>query len=221
MISFIRYLGLAVGGFIAISSSAHAETYKMPRDFSYLNPTGVWAYGSGVTGASFTLFPALKSACDVAKKADCFTGGNAQVYINTSGGAYVDKASGTVLIGDNVIMMHPDTGVDAIIRFKAPRAGTYVFKGSYAIMDSSPTGVAPKIFVGATNLTKAAFKSAVDVVLTGPGADLAKKKPGQRKAFSFSRALKSGQLVYFGLNEAGNWTFDSTAFVVTAEIAAQ
>lgn len=209
-------------GFLALLASplpAAAETYKVVRDFSYLNPGGVWSYGSGDTGRSFTLVPSISDGCGTpGGRTDCFRVGNAIVYINTSGNAFADPGSGTVLVGDNVLMLHPADGVDAIVRFRAPRAGTYTFKGSYAIMDTSPTGIAPKIFVGATDVTKAAFGSKVDVALTGPGAVLAKKKPGGSKAFTFTRTLKAGQPVYFGVNALGNWLFDSTALKLEVRI---
>ncbi len=204
---------------VGFASPAGAETYKVIRDFSYLNPGGVWAYGYGTTGKSFTLYPAISTGCGTTGgRTDCFRNGNALVYQNTYGAAFADPGSGTVLVGDNVVMMHPDAGVDTIVRFKAPRAGSYVFKGSFTLMDSSPTGIAPKIFLGSKDLTKTAFKSTVDVTLTGPGAILSKKKPGGSKAFAFTQALRAGQVVYFAVNDLGNWTFDSTALKLEVQI---
>lgn len=219
MNKFLKTILLGLIGLAATQSSASAETYKVIRDFSYLNPGGVWSYGYGVTGTSFAIVAPIENGCGTAGgRNDCFRHGNALVYMNTSGSSFVDPGSGTVLVGDNVLMMHPDAGVDAIVRFRAPRVGTYTFKGSFTIMDASPTGIAPKIFAGTRNITKAAFKSASDVTLTGPGADLARKKPGGSKRFAFSRTLQRGQVVYFGVNDLGNWTFDSTAFKLEVQI---
>jgi len=211
---------LAALAIAATAGAAHAQTptvYKAGRDFSYLNPGGVWSYGYGQTGTSFTLYSGLIDRCGAAEDgSDCFYFSNALVGSNVLNKRRVEAASAsTIVIPEKGLLLHTGSdGSDPIVRFTAPAAGTYRIEGYYQILDNRPTGVAPKIFVDALDVTQKAFRADADVVLTG-ASDPDAKKVGETRKFALTRKLRKGAVVSFGLDEAGNWTFDSTGFDVT------
>lgn len=196
-----------------------AQSYKAGRDFSYRNPGGVWSYGYGTTGvkASFTSLGALIDKCGGAEAlTDCFRVNEGLVGSNVTGKTQVVNAtSSSIVVPSAGLLLHPNaSGQDVIVQFKAPQAGSYEMKGFYQILDNAPTSVAPKIFINAKDVTKKAFGSKADVVLSG-AADPAAKKGGEKKSFSLTRTLAKGDRLQFGLNPNGDWRFDSTSFDVT------
>ncbi len=67
-----------------------------PRLF-YLNPGGVWSYGYGTAGKSYTLYAPIESGCGRRRQDRLLSKGNAYVYMNNTASAFVDPNSGTVL----------------------------------------------------------------------------------------------------------------------------
>lgn len=215
----MKRLAILAAALAMAASAAHAQSpavYKAGRDFSYLNPGGVWSYGYGRTGTSFTLYPGLIDRCGAAEEgSDCFNFSNALVASNVLNKRRVEIASASsIVIPEKGLHMHTGSdGSDAIVRFTAPAAGKYRIEGYYQILDNRPTGVAPKIFVDAIDVTLKAFRADAPVVLSG-ASDPEAKKVGETRKFALTRKLRKGAVVSFGLNEAGNWTFDSTGFDV-------
>lgn len=210
---------LAVAG---LTTGAEAQSYKATRDFSYQNPNGVWQYGYGLSGpgGTFTRIPGpLVDKCFQPKEgSDCFLDSDALVSVNTSGKTYVAVApSSSIVIPNDALRLHPRSdNQEVIIQFRAPAEGEYSFNGFYQILDTNPSSIAPRIFVGAVDVTPEAFREAGPVILAGPGADAAAKKGGQLKRFRFTRTLSKNGVVRFGLGANGDFRFDSTAFDVTA-----
>lgn len=208
---------VAAAAFCLGASAASAQSYKLERDFSYVNPTGVWSYGYGTTGSSFTPFAALLDECGAETQgSDCFLEDGAVVAINVVHKNFVRTFPfSSVVLPDTGVQLHPkNDGADAIVRFTAPSTGTYRFEGYYQILDTNPSGVAPKIFVGARDFTSKAFDEDGAVVLNGP-ADTEAKKGGQIKRSSLTRQLAKRAVVQFGLDPNGDFRFDSTGFDVT------
>lgn len=223
----IRTLLLAAAAMVATAGAASAQApqpsaYKAARDFSYQNPNGVWTYGIGRTGSTFALHPGGLVEAGGPGEVDYFNTNNALVGVNTVGKRVVENLpSSSVVQPANLLIMHTGSdGNDSIVRFTAPAAGRYSFEGYYVILDNRPTGVAPKIFIGDTDVTMRAFRTDAAVMLTG-GSDPAAKKPGERRRFAITSKLKAGQIVSFGLNDAGNWLFDTTGFDVTVRPVAE
>lgn len=203
----------------AVVAEPLAQSYKAGRDFSYRNPNGVWTYGYGTTGvkSNFTSLGALIDKCGGAEElTDCFRVNDGLVGSNVTGKVQVVNApSSSIVIPVGPLLLHPNaSGQDVIVQFKAPQAGNYQIKGFYQILDNAPTSVAPKMFINARDVTKAAFGSTTDVVLSG-ASNPAEKKAGEKKSFSLTRTLAKGDRVQFGLNPNGDWRFDSTSFDVT------
>lgn len=196
-----------------------AETYKAVRDFSYMNPSGVWSYGYGKTGRTFSRFPRIVEQCGTTNEEDCFRNNANIVGLNTSSKPFPDAASSTVLIGENVLMMHPSDGADTIVSFRAPRTGTYRVTGFFQIMDTAPSGVVLLVYANGTDISKTAFKTTTTpVVLSGPPANRTTLRGGGKRAFDFSYRLTVGQFLYFAINPNGTSNFDSTGFSAEVQI---
>lgn len=192
--------------------------YKAARDFSYSNPSGVWAYGYGTTGdkSDFKLLDQLLEFCGTsAMISDCYRTGDALVASNVSGATRVAHAAASdVVVPADVLQLHPHSNTkDVIVQFTAPKTANYRISGFYEILDTKPTGVAPKIFVNGKDMTLKAFHSKKKVVLKG-GADAVARLPGESDSFNFDQKLAKGDRVQFGLNADGDWSFDSTGFDV-------
>lgn len=211
---------LSAGGAMAQGRPA-PENYNALRDFSYNNPNGVWSYGYGTAGekASFTVYPVgLDAGCGRTEDviSDCFLDAESLVAQNVSGKLRTaGGGASTIVIPADALQLHPrNTSQDTIIVFTAPKDGSYRIEGFFEILDDRPTSIAPKIFVNAKDITRKAFKSDVDVVLSG-AADPVKKKVGEKRKFSVTQALLKGQRLQFALNPNGDWRFDSTGFDAT------
>lgn len=197
---------------------------KALRDFSAENPNGVWSYGYGRTGRNFKVYKTFKENCLAGPATfngiDCWETAspdfNAIVGVTT---LVEPKVFFTFVMPTTVLYMHPgdeSSGVpaDSIVRWTCRRDGTYQIKGYYELLDVLPTGVFPKIFVNTNNETNKAF-GGNNGALTGPGADLKLKKPGQRKDFDFTRFIHKGSVVSFGINAGSDFSNDSTGFNAT------
>ncbi len=218
-----RSLILAIP-FIIIGSLDAQAGYKALRDFSGVNPSGVWDYGFGRTGSEFTPYDTFKENCLTGGAT--FNGIDCWETANPAFNAIVGVttlAEPTVFFSfvmpTDVLYMHPGGGpsgaaTDTIVRWTCRRDGTYSIKGFYELLDANPTGVYAKIFIDSNNVTKNAF-GGQSGSLTGPGANLNLKRPGQKKKFSLSRFLLKGSVVSFGVNAGTGYSSDSTGFNVT------
>ena len=193
---------------MAISAGASAATYDAFADFSASNPSGVWSYGTGTTGSSFSADPTFSAVCEGAAGIACWqaptpTSRVPFVAANTTSSPIL--AYSTVVFPTNVLNVHPGPSTDSIVRFTAPTIATYTFSGIFELLDVSPSGVAVAVFGPAGSIFSAS--------LTGPGASY--PNPGQSVGFSGSIALATGQVLDFGVNNAGSFYNDSTGFNAT------
>jgi PEP-CTERM motif len=115
---------------------------------------------------------------------------------------------GTVVAPNDVLILHPGSTVDTIVRWTAPAAGAYTIMGKFEILDTSPTGIIGIVDLNSTNL--------FTHTLTGPGASQTPPgAPGGSVSFSFTETLVAGDIISFGVNNDGNFFFDSTGLSAT------
>jgi hypothetical protein len=199
------------------SQSALAIDFKAQRDFSYQNPSGVWSYGTrtpitaGPGPKAFTKFSGPLTS-DCVPGFDCWKVGVNTVGTNTTGRAFNDPASSTVVVGNNLLQMHPTNELDTVVLFEAPVTGSYRFEGYFQILDTNPNSVMTFIVRGRNDFL---FRRRL-ALRNGNGAatrDDKNPKPGRAIRFDFQADdIQAGDLIAFGVNADGNYLFDSTGF---------
>jgi hypothetical protein len=207
-------LGLAAVLLLALAGAgtSHADTAFADFSSSINGPPSAWSYGFGITGSTFTPYSTFSNSCFSAFLAgfSCWNTGNAaqpEVGINTTAGTI---SGGTVIVPTDVLHLHPGPFDDSVVRWAAPIAATFTISGSFEILDTSPTGSIALVTLNGTPL----FSS----LLTGPGASGG--NPGQSVPFSLTGTLAAGDVLAFGVNNAGLNFNDSTgldATIVTPE----
>lgn len=209
-ISRIAGLGLSafVAAMVALPISASATVFNDAADFSSSNPSGAWSYGQGATGVSFTPYTVFSTSCNGQSGVACWqppviTFGVPLVGLNTSGSTV---NFGTVVWPTDLLLVHPGPATDSIVRWTAPTGGTYSISGLFELLDTDPTGVIGEIFDNSVNVFTAP--------LTAPGA-MHPNTPGQSKSFSLTLSLNANDVVSFGVNNAGDFRFDSTGLIAT------
>ncbi|MGO8737645.1 hypothetical protein [Rhodoblastus sp.] len=166
------------------------------------NPNGVWAYGEGTAGSTFTAFSNKFSTGF--GPVDYWQSSNPVYSVplvgeNTGSSPYV---AGTLMIPTGVLWVHPGQNDDVLVQFTAPKSGNYDYAGGFELLDTSPTGVIGEIFDNGTQIYSGA--------LTGPGANQGTLAPGQSESFAGSVYLNAGDHLTFAVNNAGNVFDDST-----------
>lgn len=207
---------LALTAALGLSAPAGATTWDAVADFTTIDATGasgVWAYGFD-EGSGFTPF-------DTANAGTCFPASECWQHagpdlaysvpiIAKTIGAYTNDF-GTVVQPIDVLNLHPGakqpymlTDIDVIVRFIAPTAGVYRYKGFYEVLDIAP---------GAVN----AYANGVLVPLSGaashPGVT------GPRTYFGGGVSLAAGDVIDFRVNRAGAIWDDSTGLSATISSA--
>ncbi|SNB82083.1 Ca2+-binding protein, RTX toxin-related, partial [Rhodoblastus acidophilus] len=178
------------------------KTFDAVADFTNANPNGPWQYGEGVAGSSFTAFTNYSVGSNgvnvwVSNDGTPLIGENFSGQTQ-SGGSWVNPTG--------VLVVHPGSSRDAILRFAAKDSGTYHFTTSFALEDLSPTGIVGEVFKNNTQLYSG--------VLTGAGATVS--KPGASESFSGDVHLFAGETLDFVVNNYGWYGYDTTA--LTARI---
>lgn len=189
-----------------IAGAAQSATYNDVADFSTSSSTGVWSYGSGVTGTSFTPYTNFNAGC-IGSGSGCWqtSGGGVPAVIANLSGSPIN--SGTVVLPTNVLLLQSGPNTDSIVRFTVPVSGHYNVSGVYEILDTNPTGVHAIIAAGGAII--ASFP------LTGPGA-MHPDTPGQSQVFSATDIfLPAGLSIDYGINNGGNDLGDSTGLGLT------
>ena len=202
-----RFL-LAAASSLALAGAAHATTYDLVGSFSTTSSTGVFSYGTGVTGTSFTPFPDFNS--------DCLGAGTAcwqtttpvlevpAVIANTSGATI---NTGSVVLPTDVLLVHPGPGTDSIVQFTAPTTAIYSLHGFFELLDTNPSGVIVSAYLQG-------FYEGAET-LTSPGATHP-GTPGELVSFSASNVLLAqGETIDFGVNNDGSFYDDSTGLALT------
>lgn len=187
---------------------ASATTYNDVAGFSSTSSTGVWSYGTGVTGTSFTPFTNYTTGC-LGAGTGCWQTATPvnevpAVIANLSGSPI---NFGTVVLPTDVLLIHPGPATDSIVRFTVPTTGHYDVSGFYELLDTNPTGV--NAIIAANGTVIASFP------LTGPGA-MHPNTPGQSQSFGATDIfLPAGTVIDYGVNNAGNYYNDSTGLGLT------
>jgi len=190
------------------AAAAQATTYNDVADFSSTSSTGVWSYGTGVTGTSFTPYTNFNLGC-LGPGSACWQTATPvnrvpAVMANLSG-ATINFS--TVVFPTDVLLVHPGPDTDSIVRFTVPITGPYDVSGFYELLDTNPTGV--NAIIAANGAVVASF------LLTSPGA-MHPNTPGQSQAFSATDLfLPAGTIIDYGVNNDGNYLDDSTGLGLT------
>src|ERR1700687_1167696 len=184
-----RLFSLVVAAMAAvlIPGISNATTWNAVADF---NSSAAWSYGYGTTGLTPSAYGVFQTPCDagVSGTSCCQILSGVPVPlvgINTTGGTL---AFGTVVLPTDVLWMHPGPGLssDSIVRWTALAPGMYSISGFFKLLDTSPTGVYVGIYHNSALVHPAG--------LFGQGAS---------DSFSFSLDLLAGDVIYFGVNNAG------------------
>ena len=194
---------------LSAATISSAATFDAVTGFSSSNPSGTWSYGMGVTGTSFTpdnIFTA--SACDGVSGLSCWQPTNTAIGtpIVASNNTAGTLNFLTVVLPNNVLLVHPGPSVDSIVQWTAPSSGTYSVSGFFELLDVAPTGVIASIFAGGTQLYTG--------TLTNPAAKFP-NTVGKSEAFSLTETLTAGTVLSFGVNNDGDFYDDSTGFDAT------
>jgi len=191
-----------------IAGAAQATTYDAAADFSSTSSTGIWSYGTGVTGTTFTPYTNFNPGCAAAGTACWQTAtpiDNVPAVIANLSGATINFI--TVVLPTGVLLVHPGPSTDSIVRFTVPVSGDYDVSGFYELLDTNPTGV--NAIIAANGTVIASF------LLTGPGATHP-DTPGESQSFSATDIfLAAGTTLDYGVNNDGNFLNDSTGLGLT------
>ncbi len=202
---------LLLGG----ASAAHAVTYDALADFSTAsNPNGVWSYGEGITGTSFTPFVNNGIVPNFSYWQTSNPSLSAPIIVkNTSAIAHI---AGTAVFPTDVLDVHPGPVNDVIVNFKAPTSGTYTYAGLFEVLD----------FVQSNGVTGLIYHNGAQLYLQNFGgitANSTTKLPGSMVNFSGSVFLAAGDNLSFAVGNGGNYLYDSTGFnaqVSNAQVSA-
>ncbi len=199
-----------VASAVALAAPAGAATYDAVADFSTVSSTGIFSYGDGITGTSFTPYPSYSSPCQgQVAGLGCWQTTTPVALVPLVGknltGSTLDFA--TVVLPTNVLLVHPGPSTDSIVRFTAPVSTFYNISGFFELLDTNPTGVNVIIAVPGTVL--------FSQLLTGPGATNP-STPGQFVPFGANHVfLPAGTTIDYGVNNAGNFFNDSVGLSLT------
>jgi hypothetical protein len=204
----VRIMLSAVAASLIVASAAAAATYNDVTDFSSASSTGVWSYGTGITGTSFTPYTNDNPGC-FGPGTNCWQTATPvdlvpAVVANLSGSTI---NFGTVVLPTNVLLIHPGPSTDSIVRFTVPVTGHYDVSGFYELLDTNPTGV--NAIIAANGSIVASF------LLTGPGA-VHPNTPGEIQTFGATDIfLPAGLNIDYGVNNDGSFLDDSTGMGLT------
>lgn len=188
--------------FVAFASvAAHATTYNAVNDFTTAsNGSGVWTYGYGTVGSTFTADtvsgPAFGGYSGYAYWAPA-TNGLPLVGLNSNA---TPTPGFTPFPADDNLWMHPGNAdnLDSIVEFTAPTSGSYNIAGYFVRADQESgmgSGTLVSIYDGASALMGPTYISNTDY------DDI---------SFNQNVTLTAGQTLEFALSRDGDYSFDST-----------
>jgi len=186
---------------LALAPAATAQSYDF-ADFG----NSAFAYGYGFTGATFTTLPGQQSNCFGTAGFTCTGDGFPVLGVNTTASTVsfqtVDLPTGTLLF-------HPDSNPagtgDAILAFVAPTAGTYNFAGTVSRLDRTGNGNGVNVIFGVNG-------ARLSTTLLSNAA-------GSSFSFNQSYTLAANEALYIGVNNNGEYTYDSTGLSGSVSLA--
>lgn len=183
--------------------AAHATpvVYNVVTDFSTAsNPNGVWIYGYGTPGSTFTVY--TNSTTSAVLSTWTAPSGLPAVGYSSTG-----VVSGTITLPNDALWLHPGDANDlaTIVEFVAPFTGTYNVSGLFERLDTAN---------GAGNGT------GVSILLNGTGVrtTLSNSTYLNSDPFSGTLSLNVGDILTFAVDRNGigdpannnDYYFDST-----------
>lgn len=181
-------------GALALASGAHAATYDAFSSFNGVQGAGGFSYILLPGPGGGTPSPLVASSSCVVTSDFCLQAGSGLP------GAYkslTEFSENSYVVPDDRLLVHPGTSSAIGIFFTAPEAGIYDYSVSFNVLDRSPSGVA---LVEITNSSGAPEAT----VLGGIGSRL----PSLTRNGTVT--LAQGQFLAFVVNNAGNYSNDST-----------
>ncbi len=201
--------GAIVSAALSISAPASAAlVFDAVNDFHGGANTGVWSYGTGVAGVSFTPMTNYSPVCEGAATISCWQTPTPVdrvplVAKNISG--VTQNVYTTVVQPADVLNVHPGPTSDAIVRFTAPVTALYSLTGFFETLDTNPNGVVIGLFLNGLGFQ-------------GPfngGAAVAPGTPGGAAPFNFAFNMNAGDKFDFTVNNGGSYYNDSTGLAAT------
>jgi hypothetical protein len=190
---------------LAIASTADAAVYSAAGDFSPTsNPNSPWTYGDGVTGTSFAPLTVTGSQGNYNYWQDAHPSSSVPWIGVVTGSAL---STGSIYYPAGYLVVHPGPATDGIVQWKAPSAGTYTLSGSFTLLDTSPSGIIGEVYKNNSLLYSSP--------LTGPGANQGAGTVGGSESFGGTYSLLAGDILSFGVNNAGSYFNDSTGLKAT------
>lgn len=198
-------IGAAALAFSVVASPAMATSYDVVVDFG--NP--VFSYGTGSGATAFTSAP-LKANCFGNAALSCYANNADSAPTVLKNNSMTAQSIGTPTVPVDALLLHPDSSTtspsDAVLSFTSATGGDYSLAGAFSRLDTSSgsgNGVDVSIFSVSGVTTTSLFSG---VIGSSDYAPL---------AFSDLVSLAAGGKIIFVVNNAGEYTFDSTGLRAT------
>lgn len=169
-----------------------------------------YGYGSGATG--FQAAPAM-SNCFNNAALSCYANDRNSVPTVVKNNSGTAQSIGTPTIPVGQLLLHPGTGSneDSVIRYtNADATGIYTIAGAFSRLDTSSgsgNGVLASIFRVSGGVSTLLFSTAI-----GSTNYMA-------NTFNANTLLNNGDQILFAVNNAGEYTYDSTGLRATITAA--
>ena len=199
---------LLIGAAVAalLPAAAGAQTFNLSD--AYNNTSGRFTLGFG-TGTSVTPYNSTTTSCFGVAGFSCrsfapvgSTSSNADVYLPAIGynttGSPLNVVDAVTVPGFSLFLHPGDEALnsDSIIRFTSPTAGQYAVSGSFNRLDASGNG---------NGTINSIYSDAI-----GPVSLFSTNAGTRTSSFNLTFNLAAGQSIYFAVNNAGNFQYDST-----------
>lgn len=189
--------GLACGVMmLGIVNIAKATTYNALNDFSTTSPVGVWSYGEGATGSSF--YPLYNYISDPENYDSWWS---SQGWIDSGLPIIARRTAGTTwapTIPDGFLVIAPagnGTHSDVIVQWTAPHTAVYDISWTFSRENNGYSdGVNALVFNNSTKVYEAHLG------------------PNDLTSSSLTLSLTDGDVLSFGINDAGWGNGDTSGF---------
>lgn len=195
---------VALLGALALASGAQAATYDAFESFNGVQGAGGFFYLKLATTPGAPAVALTSSSPCIVTSDVCLQDGTALPGVYKSSTSFDE---GSYHVPDDRLLIHPGAANPLGIFFVAPETADYDYEVSFNVLDEAPTGAG---IASGTN----ASGTPVAVPL---GAINASNSTLERAG---TVSLAKGQYLFFILNNAGNFSNDSTGFNLTLTTAA-